>query len=86
MFYADETTADANEAWSESRREADMEMAEWATQAREMSAREAKGECFHKSGIGYLPKAFYPEAAHLKPGEMLCTDRCKQTVADPFLP
>jgi len=58
--------------------DADIEMAEYAREARALDAARARGECPHSSAVG-LPdsgKIFYPEQEGLLPGQVRCTDGC----------
>ncbi|ATM24508.1 hypothetical protein SMD44_p10009 (plasmid) [Streptomyces alboflavus] len=76
MYYEDETTADALQAWSDDRLQADLEQAEMEAQGDRLYAHEQAGFCTHQSAVGYLTVPFYPEQEGLRPGEYRCTGGC----------
>lgn len=75
-YYADETTADALQAWSDSRLDADMEMAAMAREGNRASYHRARGICQHGSAVGHRSPAIYPAQQLLLPGESACTEGC----------
>jgi len=56
--------------------EADLLMAQYEQEAREMSALRRKGQCLHQSSLGYVSPAVYPEQEKMKPGQVLCREGC----------
>lgn len=82
MYYPDETTADALEAWSDRRREADFEQAALEARANRLYAHERAGFCTHQSAVGYRPIPFYDEQKGLTPGQYRCTSGCGTTFDD----
>jgi hypothetical protein len=81
MFYADETSADALEAWSLDRADADAEMAHWRAEANAADRARARGVCQHSSTVGYAGKVYYPEQTDLRPGMHACTEHTGGCVA-----
>lgn len=83
-YYEDETTADALEAWCDERRDADMEMAQWAREARQADALRAAGNCLHSSSVG-LPDdgtIYYESQRGLVGEQVRCTESCGQIFAN----
>lgn len=64
--------------------DADIQMAEYAAEARQGEAMRAKGVCLHSSAVGksYEGQAFYPEQETMTVGQVACTDGCGRVFAD----
>ncbi|MFJ8752328.1 hypothetical protein ACIREO_23775 [Streptomyces sp. NPDC102441] len=82
MYYEDETAADALQAWSESRREADLEQAAMEALGGQLDAHEQAGFCVHQSAVGYLVVPFYEEQQGLRPGQYRCRGGCGSLFRD----
>jgi hypothetical protein len=70
-----ETSADELEAWSEARREVDMEMAEMTIAADHSEALRRAGICQHNGVVGYRSPRAFPGQEALRPGQLRCTER-----------
>ncbi|MEU9576285.1 hypothetical protein [Streptomyces chilikensis] len=76
MYYPDETTADALQAWHEERMDADLEQAAMEREGRHLDALRRMGICTHGSAVGWIAKPVYPEQKNLQPGQVACTSGC----------
>jgi hypothetical protein len=67
--------------------DADILMAQYAEEARQLEAQRARGICQHSSAVGYAVnpatgKVYYPEQEGLLPGQQRCTEGCGRVFAD----
>lgn len=76
MIYADETTADAMQAWHEERMNADAEQAAMERVGDLIWSKRKQGKCMHQSSVAYRSEPYYPEQLGLLPGQSRCTEGC----------
>jgi len=64
--------------------DADIEMAEYAREARAIDIARSRGECVHSSVVGRSStgEVYYPEQVGLAPGQFRCTDGCGRLFED----
>ena len=58
--------------------DADIEMAELEAMGNAIHSQRQRGVCCHQSAVGWIPEPCYPEQVGLKPGQLRCTDGCRQ--------
>lgn len=63
-----------HEAWEDSRRDADMEMAEMEQTGKKITQLEALNLCWHGSSVAYRNPPVYKKQENLKPGQVACWD------------